>query len=100
MFDLALQRELNEVMVDAKKGAEQIRQPSDLWKLEKYLTNRRREIDREFDYRYSVLVTVFGNLLSRGKLIEAELHGLSDDKLDAIRRYASFKLNVPSRTPT
>jgi photoprotection regulator FRP-like protein len=97
-FNQALKRELEEVMVEAKKRAEQIKQPSDLWELEKYLTDRRTQIDREFDYRYSVLITVFGNLLSRGRLSEAELHGLSHDKLDAIRRYASFELNLRSRT--
>lgn len=90
MFDLALQRELNEVMVDAKRRAEQIRQPSDLWKLEKYLTNRRREIDRKFDYQSSVLVTVFGNLIRSGKLTERELRDLSEDELIGIRRFAAL----------
>ena len=65
-FDLALKREVEQVMVEAKKRAEQIKQPSHLWQLEKYLTDRRREIDQGFDYRYSVLITGFGNLLSRG----------------------------------
>ena len=96
VFDGALQRELNEVMIEAKAMAEQIKEPNDLWQLEKYLTARRTEIDRGFDYRYSVLIPAFGNLLSRGRLSEAELQGLSDDKLDAIRRCASFRLNVHS----
>lgn len=91
-FDATLKRELENVIVEAKKRAEQIKQPSDLWQLGEYLTDRHKQIDREFDYRYSVLIMVFGNLLSQGRLSEAELHGLSEDKLDAIRRYASFSL--------
>lgn len=99
-FDQALKREMEEVMVEAKKRAEQIDQPSDLWQLQEYLTDCRTQIDRKFDYRYSVLIMVFGNLLSRGRLSEAELQGLSVDKLDAIRRYASFCLKGDSRTFT
>ena len=33
--------------------ASQIQQSSDLWDLEHYLTQRRKEIDRKYDYRYS-----------------------------------------------
>ena len=35
--------------------ASQIQQSSDLWDLEHYLTERRKEIDRKYDYRYSQL---------------------------------------------
>jgi hypothetical protein len=43
--------------------AGQIQQPSDLWDLESYLTQYRKEIDRKYDYRYSRLTHVFGKLL-------------------------------------
>lgn len=88
-FDRALQRELEATMIDAKKRAEEIRQPSDLWDLEGYLTQRRTQIDLQFDYRYSVLILVFGNLIRQGRLSEQELQGLSENKLDAIRRFAA-----------
>lgn len=87
-FDLALQRELDAVVIEAKKRAEKIQEPSDLWDLEHYLTQRRTQIDRQFDYRYSVLVFVFADLIRCGRLSEQELHGLSEDKLASIRRYA------------
>ena len=48
---------------EAKQMANQIQQPSDLWDLEHYLTERRKEIDRKYDYRYSQLTQVFGRLL-------------------------------------
>jgi hypothetical protein len=62
-FDAALGRELHEVIQEVKKMASQTQQPSDLWDLESYLTQRRKEIDRKYDYRYSELTHVFGKLL-------------------------------------
>ena len=59
-FDAALGRELHEVIQEAQKMASQIQQSSDLWDLEHYLTQRRKEIDRKYDYRYSLLTQVFG----------------------------------------
>src|ERR1700732_1163913 len=62
-FDAALGRELHEVIQEAKKMASQIQQSSELWDLEHYLTERRKEINRKYDYRYSQLTHVFGKLL-------------------------------------
>jgi hypothetical protein len=50
------------VIQEAKKMASQIQQSSDLWDLEHYLTQRHREIDRKYDYRYSQLTQMFGRL--------------------------------------
>ncbi len=86
-FDRALHRELEAVMIEVKKRVEEFKQPSDLWDLEHYMTECRTQIDRQFDYRYSVLIFVFGNLIRQRRLSELELQGLSEDKLDAIRRY-------------
>ena len=89
-FDAALGRELHEVIQEAKKMASQIQQSSDLWDLEYYLTERRKEIDRKYDYRYSQLTQVFGRLLYEKRLREEELHGLREDKLKSIRSFAKF----------
>jgi hypothetical protein len=89
-FDAALKRELHEVIQEAKQMASQIQQPSDLWDLEHYLTERRKEIDREYDYRYSQLTHVFGKLLQERRLGEEELRGLREDKLKSIRSFAKF----------
>jgi len=56
-----LGRELHELIQEAKKMASQIQQPPDLWDLEHYLSERRKEIDRKYDYRYSRLTTCLGN---------------------------------------
>ena len=89
-FDVALERELQEVMQQAKEMANQIAEPSDLWELEHYLTERRKEINRKYDYRYSQLTDVFGRLLYEKRLSEQELSGLREDKLKAIRSFAEF----------
>ena len=89
-FDAALGRELHEVIQEAKKMASQIQQSSDLWDLEHYLTERRKEIDRKYDYRYSQLTQVFGRLLYEKRLREEELRGLREDKLKSIRSFAKF----------
>jgi hypothetical protein len=89
-FDAALGRELHEVIQEAKKMASQIQHSSDLWDLEHYLTQRRKEIDRKYDYRYSRLTHVFGRLLHENRLSEEELRGLGEDKLKSIRSLAKF----------
>jgi hypothetical protein len=90
VFDAALGRELHEVIQNAKQLANEIRQSSDLWDLEHYLTQRRKEIDRKYDYRYSRLTHVFGGLLHQNRLSEEELRGLGEDKLKSIRSLAKF----------
>jgi len=87
-FDLVLQREFSAVIDEARKMMANVKQVSALWELEQYLTERRKDIDRRYDYRYSVLPVVFGNLISEGRLSERELHGLGEDKLQCIRKYA------------
>jgi len=85
-FDLALRRELEAVVREAKDRATKIQEPSELWELERWLAERRHEIDRKYDYRYSVLPLVLAALLNEGRLAEDDLHGLGQDKLDAVRR--------------
>jgi hypothetical protein len=68
--------------------AGRIEQPSDLWELERYLTERRKEIDRQYDYRYSVLISVFADLIQKGRLREQDLQGLSEEKIRHIRHMA------------
>jgi hypothetical protein len=80
-FERALQQDLEAVIRQAKKMAGRIEQPSDLWELERYLTDRRKEIDRQYDYRYSVLLSVFADLIQKGRLREQDLEGLSEEKL-------------------
>jgi hypothetical protein len=90
VFDAALKRELQDVMHTTKQMANQIKEPADVWELEDYLTERRKEINRKYDYRYSQLRHVFGRLLYEGRVSEEELRGLQEDKLKSIRSLAKF----------
>lgn len=90
VFDAVLNRELQEIMQEAKQKASRIEEASNLWELEQYLTRRRKEIDRKYDSRSSHLTQVFGRLLHEGRLTEEELRGLREDKLASIRSCAKF----------
>lgn len=89
-FDQALHQEFEAVIRNAKQMASKIERPSDLWKLESYLTRSRKKIDSKYDYRYSVLPLVFGSLIQEGHLHEADLQGLGEDKLRYIRSYLNL----------
>lgn len=89
-FDRSLQRELEAVIRDAKSMAMKMDGPHELWELEYYLTRRRKEIDRQYDYRYSMFIFVFADLIRKGRLREEELRGLTEDKLRYIRSNASL----------
>ena len=89
-FNLAFGKELEALLQEAKGRAARIEEPSELWDLESWLTERRREIDRRYDYRYSILPLVFAQLLRDGRLTEDDLHGLGQEKLDLIRRASAI----------
>jgi Photoprotection regulator fluorescence recovery protein len=85
-FDVALVREFEAVIREAQERTARIADREELWELERWLAARRREINRTYDFRYSVLPQVFAQLLRLGRLKEEELDGLAPDKLDVIRR--------------
>lgn len=87
-FDRALHFELEAVIRETKNMALKIKDPSELWELERYLTQRRQQIDRDYDYRYSMLLFVFADLIRKGRVHEEELYGLGEDKLEYVRSYA------------
>ena len=87
LFDAALKRELHEVMQEAKQKANQIKEPADVWELEGYLTQRRKDVDRRYDFRSSRLTRLFGRLCER-RITQEELRGLREDKVKVIRSCA------------
>ena len=68
-------------MQEAKQMASQIKEPSDLWELEDYLTQRRKEIDRKYNYRYSQLTQVFWETLVREATRGGRATRVREDKL-------------------
>ncbi len=89
-FDAALKRELQDVMRRTKQMANQIKEPADVWELEHYLTEHRKEIDRKYDFRSSRLTDVLGKLLYQNRLGEEDLRGLREEKMKSIRSFAQF----------
>ncbi|QEE28154.1 hypothetical protein FTW19_09195 [Terriglobus albidus] len=89
-FEQALHQDLDTVMRTAKERIAQITKPAELWDIEDWLGDQRRRIDRDYDYRYSVLPIVFAGMIRSGRLTENDLHGIDPAKLDIIRRIASY----------
>ena len=90
VYEAALEAELAEVMAEFKSRATAVRMPEEMWALEGYLAQRRREIDGKYDYRYSQLLFVFGRLVREGRVKIEQLEGFSDDKLSYIERIFSL----------
>jgi hypothetical protein len=83
-YDTALEAALAKVMAEFKRRADAVATPSNMWDVEDYLCQQRREIEETFGYRYSQLPFVFARLIREGHLDESLLEGLSDDKREII----------------
>ncbi|MDD5333303.1 MAG: hypothetical protein PHS32_06100 [Rhodoferax sp.] len=90
VFDAALQRELAAILSKLKELAASAKTPQDMWEIEKYLTQQRRQIDSKYDFRYSQLIEVFGRLLRENWIEEKELQALSPEKLAWIQHIATL----------
>jgi hypothetical protein len=89
VFDVALDRELAEVMAEFKQKAARAETPADMWAIRQYLERAQREIDSKYDYRYSQLVFVFARLLREKRINQEDLAGLAEEKLNDILRLVS-----------
>ena len=90
VFEAALRRELEEIMAKFKAKAAKVQSPEEMWAVRDYLERKQRLIDAKYDYRYSQLPIVFGNLLREGRIQEHELEGIAEEKLSTMRRVASL----------
>jgi Photoprotection regulator fluorescence recovery protein len=88
-YDRAWEAAIAKVMAEFKRRANAAASASDLWAIEDYLRDARKEIGRMFDYRYSRLLLVFGWAIREGYMNKASLEGLSGDKLEIVRSIAS-----------
>ncbi len=89
-YRAAYNREAMAIAHSVRKMAAEIDEPSDLWKIHDYLTEKRKETDEKYDYRYSVLIFVFARLICDGWVRLEDLEGLSDAKLQKIRAIAEL----------
>src|SRR5436190_4367456 len=86
-FDAALESALAKAMAEFKRRAGAATTPSDMWEIEDFLRQQRKEIDETFDYRYSQLPFVLAVLIRQGHLDESLLAGLSEEKREIIRSF-------------
>jgi len=84
-FDQAFQTRCAMIAAEARHMMGTAESPSDIWRVHDYLSEHRRAVDRTFDYRYSVLLEVFAELLREGWLTELDLAGLQKVKVDRIK---------------
>ena len=89
-YRAAYNKEIMAIAENVRKTAAEINEPSDLWKIHDYLTEKRKETDEKYDYRYSVLILVFARLMYEGWVRLEDLEGLSDAKLQKIRAIAEL----------
>jgi hypothetical protein len=87
-FDQALERHLSAITAEAKRMMANVADPSELWQVEAYLTESRKNVDRLYQFRYSDLLRVFSILMRDDWLKEADLVGLQAEKIADIKRSA------------
>ena len=68
--------------------AERIEQPDELWELERHLTQRQKEIDAKYEFKYSSVLLLLAQLVRESRISLDELHGLSEDKLNCVRDHS------------
>lgn len=89
-FEGAYRKECGAIAAKIKEMVAAASEPEDLWQIHDVLTKQRRRTDEKYDYRYSVLLFVFARLLKEGWIMETDLQGLADDKIEAIRYLAGY----------
>jgi len=90
-FDLALARELKATRQEAEAILRNSSDDRVIWRLHDYLDEKRVEIDQKYDYRYSVLMSVFPRLVSEGWLKLDELVAIGAEKVDVINKLMSLR---------
>ncbi len=85
-FEKAYDNEITQIYAAVREQVRLIQDPHEVWKLHDYLSVRRKEVDEKYDYRYSVLPFVFFQLIRDSFISLEDLQGLSEEKIDAIKR--------------
>lgn len=89
-YDKGYKREMQRIQGAVYEMAKNFKEGNDAWRLHDYFTQKRREVDAKYDYRYSVLIFVLGRLLREGLISDEDLEGLSQDKVEMIGRISEI----------
>jgi hypothetical protein len=89
-FDTAYKRECDSIIAKLKEMIVKVTKPEHIWRIHDYLTEQLKQINRNYDYRYSVLIFEFARLLQEGWLKLTDLEGLGEEKIEKIKKLASL----------
>jgi hypothetical protein len=87
-FDRAFERQCATITEKAKQMLATSSPPRGVWQVHDYLSRERKKVDQTYDYRYSVLISVFAGLLRQGWLTKTDLSGLRPDKIEMTESWA------------
>ena len=90
LFKRAYERESNELIKKVKDLTKTIKTSEDLWDLHDFLKEKRKEIDKKYDYSSTNFLFLFGRLLDEEWIRLDDFEGLSDDKIDKIKDFAKL----------
>jgi hypothetical protein len=85
-YNLVYAREMKEIRKEVLQRIQNMGRDEDVWSLKDFLHSHRREMNYRYNYRYSILILTFFKLINRGYLSLEDLPGLSQEKLDALKR--------------
>jgi hypothetical protein len=68
--------------------------PSDIWRVQEYLYEQRKTVDRIYRYSYSGLILISSILMRDGWLTEADLVGLQQEKITGSSSSRGFRRSL------
>ncbi len=86
-FEAAYDRECADVVAELRTRVNTLQDNKDVWAINDFLYKRRQEMDRKYDFRYSVLLEVLAVLIHEGTITLEDVEGLDKEKLDHIKTY-------------
>jgi hypothetical protein len=89
-YEKAYKNEHDDIIRTVRQKAGSLTEPKGIWELEDYLYQKRKEIDQKYDYRYSMLIHVFGVLVSQDWIEMKDLEGLGEEKIQRIHLIATM----------
>jgi len=89
-FDKAFERHCARITTEVRRMLENATSPADIWRVQEYLSEKRKTVDRIYHYSYSGLILIFSTLMRDGWLTEADLVGLQQEKITRIKLAPRF----------
>lgn len=80
VFETAYHREVAALVQEVQEKVQELSGLDELWQLHDYLSARRHDIDGKYDYRDSMYLFAFSQLIKEGWLSLDELEGLHPTK--------------------